>query len=45
LSLQTRSVNLPGTDMERPNWRYRIDKTLDAIFNSALSHTVLQPRI
>jgi glycogen operon protein len=32
LALEQRSVNLPGTDTERPNWRRRLKPTLGELF-------------
>jgi glycogen operon protein len=38
---ETIGVNLPGTDFERPNWRRRLNKTLEEIMDSDLAHAIL----
>jgi glycogen operon protein len=40
---ETIGVNLPGTDLERPNWRRRLDKTLSEIMDSDLAHAIVTP--
>ncbi len=35
------AVNLPGTDMERPNWRRRIAPSLPALAESATARAIL----
>ncbi len=34
-------VNLPGTDRERPNWRRRIELSIDGIFETELAAKIL----
>ena len=33
LACESTSVNLPGTDKERPNWQRKIEKNISEIFN------------
>lgn len=40
LAEQKISLNLPGTDKERPNWRYKIKKPIDEIFADELSNRI-----
>jgi len=35
------SVNVPGTDRERPNWRYRLPVTVDGLFATAIARRLL----
>jgi glycogen operon protein len=35
-------VNLPGTDMERPNWRLRVPVPVDALLRSAPAQAILE---
>jgi glycogen operon protein len=35
------SVNLPGTDTERPNWRRRIETPLEALFDAPRAQAIL----
>jgi len=35
------SVNLPGTDRERPNWRHRLPETVAALFDTPLARAIL----
>ncbi len=35
------AVNLPGTDRERPNWRRRIGKSVEQLFDSELAAKIL----
>jgi glycogen operon protein len=44
LALQTCGVNLPGTDRERPNWRYRLNQDIATLFGSAFAHALLKAR-
>lgn len=34
-------VNLPGTDLERPNWRRRIGVAVEALTDSELAHEII----
>ena len=33
-------VNLPGTDMERPNWRRRISRPVERLFEGELAKRI-----
>jgi glycogen debranching enzyme GlgX/4-alpha-glucanotransferase len=41
LAGETTPVNLPGTDVERPNWRRRMGADLETIFASDRARTIL----
>jgi len=34
-------VNLPGTDYQRPNWRYRMTPDAHAVFETPVAHAIL----
>lgn len=36
-------VNLPGTDLERPNWRLRLPVPVDALLSGAAGQALLEP--
>lgn len=36
------AVNLPGTDQERPNWRLRLDRDIDAILADPAARALLE---
>jgi glycogen operon protein len=41
LAGETMAVNLPGTDRERPNWRRRINASLDAVMTTPMAQAIL----
>ena len=41
LAGMTIATNLPGTDRERPNWRYRLPLSVEALFSQSRAKSVL----
>ncbi len=41
LAGERQAVNLPGTNMERPNWRRRVGAPIETLFDSQLAQAVL----
>jgi glycogen operon protein len=42
LAGEREAVNLPGTDLERPNWRRRIGPTLERLFEGPFAAAILE---
>jgi glycogen operon protein len=38
---ETRAINLPGTDRERPNWRRKLTGTIDDLLHNAMAQPTL----
>jgi glycogen operon protein len=41
LTSETRAVNLPGTDRERPNWRRKLQTDVESLFKSPLAQGIM----
>ena len=41
LAGETRGVNLPGTDRERPNWRRRVAEPIETLFDTGAARAIM----
>jgi glycogen operon protein len=41
LAGETMATNLPGTDRERPNWRRKLSRDVEAVFSSARAQAII----